>query len=118
MAKYESRLHGDFDAVLDRLEQGILAGSMSASYEDGSDYESGNFRCAVRVYERYSFLGVNRVSLSMTLMGEGEELFLSGITSGGSQAIFLKMNTFGEETFLDTLVELVQAYQTETRWDG
>ena len=54
----------------------------------------------------------------MTLMGEGEELFLSGITSGGSQAIFLKMNTFGEETFLDTLVELVQAYQTETRWDG
>ena len=118
MAKYESRLHGDFDAVLDRLEQGILAGSMSASYEDGSVYESGNFRCAVRVYERYSFLGVNRVSLSMTLMGEGEELFLSGITSGGSQAIFLKMNTFGEETFLDTLVELVQAYQTETRWDG
>lgn len=118
MAKYECHLRGSFDQVLDRLEQGILAGSISASYEDGSDYSAGSFRCAVRVYERYSYLGGNRVSLALTLMGAGEALFLSAITSGGSQAVFFKINTLGEEAFLDTLVELVKAYRTEERWGG
>lgn len=106
MAKYERRFHGDFDTVLSRLHDGILEGSISASYEDGSDYTAGDVRCAVRVYERYSYMGKNRVSLNLTLMGQGEDLFLSAITSGGSQAMFFKVNTWGEEAFLDRLAEL------------
>ena len=102
MAKYECTITGDFDDVLDRLHQGVLDGSSSASYEDGSDYAAGDVRCAVRVYERYSWSGGNRVSMSMTLAGRGQDLFLSAITSGGSQAMFFKVNTWGEEAFLDT----------------
>ena len=93
--------------MLGALDDGILSGSISASYEDGSDYAAGEVRCAVRVYERYSSLGGNRVSLSVTLVGRGEELFLSAITSGGSQAMFFKVNTWGEESFLDALEEVV-----------
>lgn len=108
MAKYECHLTGDFDQVLAYLHDGILRGSASASYEEGSDYAAGEVRCAVRVYERYSYMGNNRVSLNLTLVGKGEELFLSAITSGGSQAIFFKLNTMGEEAFLDKLMELVE----------
>ena len=103
MAKYERAFTGDFDAALSRLEQAVLDGSASASYEDGSDYRSGDFRCAVRVYERYSWSGGNRVSMSVTLVGRGRDLFLTAITSGGSQAMFFKVNTWGEEAFLDTI---------------
>ena len=103
MAKYERAFTGDFDSALSQLEQAVLDGSASASYEDGSDYRSGDFRCAVRVYERYSWTGGNRVSMDLTLVGRGRELFLSAITSGGSQAMFFKVNTFGEEAFLDTI---------------
>ena len=103
MAKFERTITGDFDDVLDRLHQGVLDGSSSASYEDGSDYAAGDVRCAVRVYERYSWSGGNRVSMSLTLVGRGRELFLSAITSGGSQAMFFKVNTWGEEAFLDTI---------------
>ena len=108
MAKYERAFTGDFDAALSRLEQAVLDGSASASYEDGSDYRSGDFRCAVRVYERYSWSGGNRVSMSMTLAGRGQDLFLSAITSGGSQAMFFKVNTWGEEAFLDTLRDVLE----------
>ena len=108
MAKYEHRITGSFDAVLARLHDGILNGSASASYEDGSDYAAGGVRCAVRVYERYSMAGGNRVSLNLTLVGEGDDLFLSGITSGGSQAMFFKVNTWGEEAFLDCLRDLAE----------
>ncbi len=109
MAKFERALTGDFDSVLDRLHQGVLDGSMSASYEDGSDYAAGDVRCAVRVYERYSWSGGNRVSMSLTLVGRGRDLFLSAITSGGSQAVFFKINTWGEEAFLDTLRQVLDS---------
>ena len=111
MAKFERTITGDFDDVLDRLHRGVLDGSSSASYEDGSDYTAGDVRCAVRVYERYSWSGGNRVSMNLTLVGRGRELFLSAITSGGSQAMFLKLNTVGEEAFLDTLSAAVVRYQ-------
>ena len=113
MARYERCLRGDFDSLLEQLHNGILDGSVSASYEDGSDYAQGDFRCAVRVYERFSYVGNNRVSLNLTLLGKGEEIFLSAITAGGSQAVFFKLNTFGEEAFLDKLVELVEDMETE-----
>ena len=61
MAKYECTITGDFDSVLRRLHDGVMNGSASASYEDGSDYRSGDFRCAVRVYERYSWSGGNQI---------------------------------------------------------
>ena len=113
MAKYEDTLHGSFDEFLHRLDNGILSGSVSASFEDGSDYRSGDIRCAVRVYERYSMMGSNRVSINITLIGNGNDLFLSAITSGGSQAIFFKINTIGEERFLNRVVDLVEEYKRE-----
>jgi len=108
MAKYEKNLQGDFDLILKNIEQGIINGSASASFEAGSDYNENGIRCAVRVYERYSMIGGNRVSLNITLIGNGNNLFISGITSGGSQAVLFKINTFGEESFLDCLREIIE----------
>lgn len=103
MAKYTKMVTGDFDAILARLHNAVINGSMSASYEDGSDYNDSSFRCAVRVYERYSYSGGNRVSMSLTLAGANGNYYLTAITSGGSQAMFFKINTWGEEAFLETI---------------
>ncbi len=111
MAKYESVLTGDFQEILARIDSGILGGSVSASCEDKSDYQKEGVRCAVRVYERYSMLGSNRVSLNVTLIGYERDLFISAITAGGSQAVFFKINTFGEESFLDCLIKIVEGYK-------
>ena len=106
MAKLEQTLSGNFDQILNKIQNGILKGSMSASLEDASDFSSGEARCSVRVFERYSYAGGNRVSLSVTLFQNGNEaIHLSAITSGGSQALFFKINTWGEEAFLDKLKE-------------
>lgn len=111
MAKYECELHGGFSAILNDVEKNVMGGSLSASKEDGSDFTVGGCRCAVRVYERYSMLGSNRVSLSVTLLGADGRVFLSAITSGGSQAMFFKLNTMGEESFLNCIRDVVTAYQ-------
>lgn len=115
MAKYESRIKGDFDALLAAIEDGILKGSFSASLEDGSQYENNGIRCAVRVYERYSMMGGNRVSMNITLLGKDDELFVSAITSGGSQAVFFKINTIGEQAFLDSIIGIVENFKSGNR---
>ncbi len=108
MAKLEKILYGDFDNILSKIETGIMNGSASASLEDASDFYDGDARCSVRVFERYSYAGGNRVSMNVTLFQNGNgDIKLSAITSGGSQAVFFKVNTWGEETFLDKLKELL-----------
>jgi hypothetical protein len=111
MAKYEDRFRGNFHELLHRLNDGILRGSISASYENGSDYQSGDVRCAVRVYERYSMMGSGRLSMAITLVCNGDDLFVTAITAGGSQAVFFKINTFGENSFLQRAIDIIEDYK-------
>ena len=109
MAKLETTLQGNFGAWLRTIEEGIVNGSFSATLEDGSDFLSNGARCSVRVFERYSYTGGNRVSMNVTLFQPTPDspIRLSAITSGGSQALLFKINTWGEEAFLDKLRELL-----------
>jgi len=108
MAKLERTLSGTFDENLRKITDGILNGSVSASLEEVSDFYDGGARCSVRVFERYSYAGGNRVSLSVTLFQCGDgPVKMSAITTGGSQPMFFKVNTWGEEAFLDKLREIL-----------
>ena len=110
MAKFQRTFKGnddEFARILSLIEQEILKGSISASLEESSDFKSPSARCSVRVFERYSWSGSNRVSLSVTLFkGDNDIIHLSAIASGGSQGVFFKLNTLGEESFLDKLRSL------------
>ena len=108
MAKLEQTIYGNFDQLLSQIEDGIINGSVSASLEDSSDFYEGGARCSVRVFERYSYMGGNRVSMNVTLFQVGNgPIHLTAITAGGSQAMFFKVNTLGEEAFLDKLREIL-----------
>lgn len=108
MAKLEQTIHEDFDRLLSRIEKGILNGSMSASLEGSSDFQGRSARCSVRVFERFSVVGGNRLSLSVTLFqDENGPVRLSAIAAGGSTAVFEKVNHWGEDAFLDKLRKLL-----------
>ena len=108
MAKLEKTLTGSFDALLEKIESGILNGSMTASLEDSSDFIDGDTRCSVRVFERYSVLGENRVSLNITLFQDSfGTIHLSAITAGGSKGMVLKINRIGEDAFLRMLNDVL-----------
>ena len=109
MAKFEKKIDANFDELLEKIEQGILKGNISANLEDLSDFKIGKSRCSVRVFERYSMIGSNRVSLNVTLFQvDDSKIHLSAITSGGSQAILWKINTLGEKAFLDKLKSILE----------
>ena len=98
-----------FNTLLRKLEQEIPDSSWSADLEAGSDFKEGEARCSVRVFERYSMVGGNRLSLTLTMFQNADSpIRLSAITAGGSQAVFFKMNTLGEESFLDDVKDLLE----------
>lgn len=111
MAKLECALCGDFDAILNDLTNTVMDGSATATLEEESDFCDGNCRLAVRAFERYSYFGGNRVSLTIVLLKNQDTIFLTAIATGGSQAVFFKMNTVGEDGFLDTVIETVEKYK-------
>ncbi|MBQ9960830.1 MAG: hypothetical protein IJP00_02880 [Firmicutes bacterium] len=111
MAKYEFTVTADLDNFLIDLDN-VVQESISATLEDTSNFSVGDVRCAVRVYERFSYMGGNRVSLNVTCLSKDEEVHVSAIASGGSQAVFFKINTFGEESFLEDVCNpLIEKYK-------
>lgn len=102
MAIFEKTIQNKkFDQLLWKLENEIPASSWSAELEAGSDFKEGD--------ARYSVMGGNRLSLTLTMFQNGDSpIRLSAITAGGSQAVFFKVNTLGEESFLEDVKELLE----------
>jgi hypothetical protein len=110
MAHYQQQLTGDVDRLVAHLDQAIPGGSITAKYEAGTDHRIGDARMVVRAYERYSAMGGNRVSLCVSILAVGEQLALSAVSAGGSQAVFFKLNMFGEEAFLRQAVDAIESF--------
>ena len=112
MAIFEKTIRNkNFDKLLRKLEQEIPDSSWSADLEAGSDFKEGDARCSVRVFERYSMMGGNRLSLTLTMFQNADSpIRLSAITAGGSQAVFFKVNTLGEESFLNDVKDLLEEF--------
>lgn len=53
------------------------------------------------VYERYSYFGKNRLSLTVCLLGDESSCKVYMVTAGGSQSLLklYKINGFGEHVF-------------------
>lgn len=102
MAIFEKTIRNqNFDTLLRKLEHAIPDSSWSAELEAGSDFKEGS--------ARYSMVGGNRLSLTLTLFQNGDTpIRLSAITAGGSQAVFFKMNTLGEDAFLEDVKQLLE----------
>ena len=108
MAKLTRTLSGNLNSLMHKIKDGILEGSATATLEEVCTFEEKGARCGVMVFERYSYKGNNRVSMNVTLFQSGDgPVHLCAITSGGSQAMFYKINTWGEESFLSKLEEIL-----------
>ena len=86
------------EEIADLITSGILKGSISASLEDSTYFSYGDVSCIVLVFERYSIIGSNRLSLTVTLFSEPGRVRVSG-----------KVNTLGKNAFIDALVGVLSS---------
>ena len=111
MAKLEQHLTGDFGQIVEFIHQSLQKQSVSLSLEEISKTTIQGKHLELRVYERFSYTGGNRASLTVQLIETDDGADVCGIATGGSQAMFWKINTWGEAAFLDTLEVAITAWQ-------
>lgn len=102
MAKYEKRVQGDFNQILTNLNKDIIQSGLS-NLVDESNYENAGIKIAVRVYDKYFLRNGNRASLSITMVDDGSEIFISAIGAGGGSGIIFNFS-YGAESNLTEIV--------------
>lgn len=113
MAEYHHpSMSGDLAHFLAHVDARITASSATANLEGTSDRWIGEARMAVRIYERYSATGANRLTLTFAVLASQGQLEVSAITSGGSTGLIWKINTFGESAFLDRAIDAITTFPT------
>lgn len=107
MAKYKKNITGDFETVYNHIKRDILYTSTSSSLEEEEIITKGNIKIGILTFERYSYSGGNRLSLNVVIISENDSIDIIGTSAGGSNGLFFKFNTLGEEAFLDKLKESI-----------
>lgn len=101
MAKFEKTLSGNFNQIIDKLQNEIMNSGFSMNLVDESNYSLGNTNVAVRVYDKYFMRNGNRASLSLTVAGQGNDIFISAIGAGGGQGVIFNFSLGAEEELVD-----------------
>lgn len=106
--KFECVIPGcyDFDEVLNYFHEHLLGRGVLTDLTGGSDYRDGAIRVAVRVYERFAIIGTEWFSLTVTMISNGQELFLSAVAAGGGGE-----GAFGESRFVNQLIRAAEQFE-------
>lgn len=104
MAKYEIKITGNFEEVVNHLQNDITNSGLTMELVDESNFNIGDMKIAVKVYDKYFMRNGNRASLSLTVVSKGRDIFISAIGAGGGQGIIFNFSLGAEEE----MVEVVQ----------
>lgn len=111
MAKYTCQLQGTMQQFCHFLKDELIRSSFSASLEEEDYYQIHDVNVRTLVFERYSYTGKNRLSLTINVAEYQNRIRVTAISSGGSQGMFFKINTFGEDAFLEKFIEAVKKFK-------
>lgn len=107
MAKFEKTITGKFEEVLKHLVGDIQNSGMSVNLVDESNYSCGDVNIAVRVYDKYFMRNGSRASLSLTLVGNGMDIFVSAIGAGGGKGVVFNFSLGAEDSMVDIVRESI-----------
>lgn len=110
VALSEHSIRGDVDEFVAYLHRHITGSSVTAQFEASSDRTVGDARMVVQAYERYSATGGNRLSLVVSTLAVADQLEVCAVASGGSNGMFWKLNTFGEQAFLQRADDAILSF--------
>lgn len=107
MAKYEKTIKGQFESVVEHLNQDILDSGISMNLVDESSFAFGDTKVAVMVYDKYFMRNGSRASLSLTVVSNGDEIFISAIGAGGGQGVIFNFSLGAEDEMVAVVEESV-----------
>ncbi|WP_227521594.1 DUF6054 family protein [Bacillus alkalisoli] len=81
---------------------------ISMNLVDESDYATGDTKIAVRVYDKYYMRNGNRASLSLTVVGFEEKVYITAISAGGGSGVIFNFSLGAENDMVDIVQRSVE----------
>jgi len=113
MAKRERIINGDFDDLLETIDSLLICDNVVAIGKSNADYTGNGTRCAIRTYEKRSVWRNDFAILTVTLVQDENQIYVSGITSDGNSEKLLDLNSNGEYIFLDSFTNALNEYEAK-----
>lgn len=107
MAKYEKTVYGDFKTIVDKLDDEIVNSGVSMQLVDSSHFKTGDTKVKVLIYDKYFMRNSSRASLSVTVVGSDDTIFISAIGSGGGQGAIFNFSWGAEEDILRAVEDCI-----------
>lgn len=106
--EYKKTFNCNFYEACNIIKNEITNLSVSTNLESEIDMSTINTKIKLFVFERYSYFGKNRVTLTILVVSENDKTSISMVSSGGSQAMFFKINKIGENSFLEKAKNILE----------
>lgn len=113
MGLYQETFHAteqQFLKFVKSLPDLVKSYSTSATHEETRLVKSDETYVQIDMFERYSMFSDSRVALGVTTIYKNGKIDITAMSAGGSRAIFFKMDTVGENNFLDGFKNVVKDY--------
>lgn len=111
MAHYETTVKGNIAELRDFINLKKSTLGITISTEDEVEGNVGDIKYYVAGYERFAYIGQNRVSLNVTMIESGEYVRVIATSLGGSQGVFMKINHWSEDNFLGAFTNIIEEYK-------
>ena len=115
MAKYTTTVAGSLEQLRKYISRNGPNLGATITLEEEISGTADGVKYWIGTYERYAVLGENRVSLNIVLLEFSEGVRVIATSSGGSQAMFLKINHWSEDNFMNDFVSIIETYKKKVR---
>lgn len=110
MASLNMKGKGNANNIASMLSKEIQNSGFSCELIDSVYKSIGSVTICVMVFEKYYMRSSNRASLTVVVTGEGDDVNVDAIGSGGGQGVLFKLSWGAEENFVSTVEQILKRY--------
>lgn len=103
MAKFQQKISGDIDQIVQSLNKDILSSAMSMESVDRVDVTINGIRSIIIVYDKYYMRNSSRASLTLNVIGDGTEIWVNAIGAGGGNGSIFNFSWGTEEDIISAV---------------
>ena len=108
MAKYERHVKGSFSQINSRLKSAVTNSGASVNLVDSTFLKIGETSVNVSVYDKYYMRNSNRASLTLTVAGDENDVYVSAIGAGGGSGAVFNFSWGAESDFVETVINAMR----------
>lgn len=98
---------GNSEEIVNGIVQAVTSSGLSAEIVSETSYNINNVSISLLVFEKYYMRVKNRLSLTVMIIGEQDNIKVNVIGSGGGQGALFKFTWGSESSFADTVVDFL-----------